>query len=304
MRRPAPADRVEVDHLPEVGDVGLNVVAPVHRVGALRVVVRDAQDPLEPSAEQPVGLALDPARHVGVGRAPVRGVVLEAAVGRRVVRRGDHDPVRPTAPAAVVLEDRVRDDRRRGGAVAGVDADVDAVGGQHLDDRLRGRLRQRVRVAAEEQRPVDPLCLAVAADRLADGQHVRLGERARERGAAVAGRPERHAVRRVRLLVVGLQQPADVDQVRLLRKRARARIDAHLPPISPGTVTGGRLSQPGRSCSPLPENVLSNQGTVAQANFHVMRFRFLTFSCTVARCPSALESKRRPHQAKRFADRR
>ena len=53
-----------------------------------------------------------------------------------------------------------------------------------------------MRVAAEEQRPVDPLLLAVAADRGADRDDVRLGEAAVERRAAVPGGAERHRRRR------------------------------------------------------------------------------------------------------------
>ena len=109
-----------------------------------------------PSLEQPVRLALDPAGHVGVGRPAVRRVVLEAAVAGRVVRRRDDDPVRGgrlrPAPAAVVGEDRVRDRRRRRVAAVGVDDDLDAVAGEHLDDRAERRLGQRVRVAAEVER--------------------------------------------------------------------------------------------------------------------------------------------------------
>ena len=40
--------------------------------------------------------------------------------------------------------------------------------------------------------------------------------------------PERDAVRRIRLLVIGREQTIDVDQVGLLGERARAGVDAHL----------------------------------------------------------------------------
>jgi hypothetical protein len=77
-----------------------------------------------------------------------------------------------------------------------------------------------VRVAAEEQRAVDPLRLAVAAHRLADREHVRLVERARGRGPAVTGGAERDELRRVRrvgpLVVVGGDEPVDVHERRLV----------------------------------------------------------------------------------------
>ena len=226
--QPGAADRVEVDHRAEVVDVGGDVVAATD-LGAL---VGHALDAVEPRLEQRVGLLLDAARDVGVGRAAVRRVVLEAAVAGRVVRRGDDDPVgRAAAAAAVVGQDRVRDHRRRRGAVVGVEHDVDPVRAQHLDDRARRRLGQRVRVAAEEQRPVDPLRGAVAADRLGDREHVRLVERARGRGAAVAGGPEADALGRLRrvgpLVVVGGEQRIDVDQGGGVRQLTGVRVDAH-----------------------------------------------------------------------------
>src|SRR3712207_9362225 len=74
------------------------------------------------------------------------------------------------------------------GAGVGVDHDVDAVGAEHLDDRARGRLGQRVRVAAQEQRAVDALRLPVAADRLRDRQDVRLVERSEEHTSELQSR--------------------------------------------------------------------------------------------------------------------
>ena len=69
-----------------------------------------------PPRDQLVGPLGDHARRVGVGRTAVRRVVLEAAVGRRVVRGRDHDAVGQTRAgrqvlAAVGAEDRVRDRR-------------------------------------------------------------------------------------------------------------------------------------------------------------------------------------------------
>ena len=58
--------------------------------------------------------------------------------------------------------------------------------------------RQRVRVDAEEQRPVDALGLAVVADRLRDREHVPFVEETVERRAAMARGAERHALCRHR----------------------------------------------------------------------------------------------------------
>jgi hypothetical protein len=123
-----------------------------------------------------------------------------------------------------MAEDRVRDHRGRRAAVGVVDDHLRAPAGQHLDDRAESRLRQGVRVAAEEQRPVDPLRLAVAADGLGDRDHVGLVEGARRRAAAVAGGAERDALLGDRgvgpLVVVGAQERVDVDQRRRIGKAA------------------------------------------------------------------------------------
>ena len=230
--QPGAPDRVEVDHRRQVVDVGGDVVAPLDR-GLLEGHAANAVQPL---VEQPVGLALDPARDVGVGRPAVRRVVLEAAVAGRVVRRRDDDPVRQRpGRVAVVGEDRVRDHRRRRREVVGVDHHVDPVRREDLDDRAEGRLGERVRVAAEEQRALDPLLLAIAADRRADRDHVRLGERAVQRRAAVPGRAERHRLGGL-ALVVGGDQLADIDQVGRLGQPARLLVDRHR------SVTMSRLS--------------------------------------------------------------
>jgi hypothetical protein len=157
-------------------------------------------------------------------------VVLEAAVLGRVVRRGDHDPVRRSAPAIpVVREDRVRDRRGRRETVACVDHHLDVVRAEHLEDRPERRLRERVGIPSEEKGAVDALGVAVAADRLRDRQHVRLIERAREGAPSMAGGPKGDALlgdgRIRRLVVVGVDQTVDVDQLRLVRQLSRPGAD-------------------------------------------------------------------------------
>src|SRR3546814_4108476 len=79
------------------------------------------------------------------------------------------------------------------------DPHLHAVGGQHFQRAVAGRLRQRVRVDAQEQRAVDALLLAVLADGLGDGQDVLLVEAAVERTAAMAGSAERQDRKSTRL---------------------------------------------------------------------------------------------------------
>src|SRR5439155_4861995 len=76
------ADRVYVDDVGQVLDVGVQVVVP------LRALQRPGQrrplHALEPLAQNLVGTLGDDTGRVGVGRSAVGRVVLEAAVARRV----------------------------------------------------------------------------------------------------------------------------------------------------------------------------------------------------------------------------
>ena len=108
-----------------------------------------------------VGTILDPLRHVGIGRTAIGRVVLEAAVLGRVVRGRDDDAVgEMLRAAAVVNEDRARDDRRRRHAVVALDDRLDVVGRQHLERGALGRPGQRVGVLAQVERTVGALACA------------------------------------------------------------------------------------------------------------------------------------------------
>ena len=110
----------------------------------------------------------------------------------------------------------MRDDRGGRVAVGGVHPHVHAVRDEDLQRGPERRLGQRVRIAADEQRPVRALTGAIAADRLGHRDDVRLVERAVERRAAMTGRPERDALGRVGRVrpdvVVRADQSVQVDQ--------------------------------------------------------------------------------------------
>ena len=91
----------------EVLHVGGDEVDLVRRRGADRLREGDAPDRAPGGAEQGVGAVLDRGGDVGVGRAAVGRVVLEPAVGRRVVRRGDDDAVGAAGPCAPRLWARI-----------------------------------------------------------------------------------------------------------------------------------------------------------------------------------------------------
>ncbi|CAB4906457.1 unannotated protein [freshwater metagenome] len=234
------ADRVEVDDRGEVVDVLAEEVVPAGRVGSERPGERRAVHPGQSLDEVGVGAVLHRPGDVAAGRAAVRRVVLEAAVAGRVVAGGDHDAVgQARGLAPVGPQDGVAD--RRGGrvAVGVVDQDGDVVGGEHLQCGDPGRLGQPVGVAADEQRPVVPLALAVLHDRLGGGQDVRLVERAVQAGPAVAAGAEHDLLVGVGRVgpgrVVGRDQVRDVDEVRRLGRGAGALV-AHGVILAPGAL--------------------------------------------------------------------
>ena len=161
--QPGAADRVEVDHGGEVVDVGGHVVAPGDR---RRPRTGRAGCSPQPSSSSALASSwIQPVTSVSAG-PPCGGLYLKPPSPG-----GLCDGV-TTMPSAVVappprLWVRIACEITGvgGRAVVGVDHDVDAVGGEHLDDRAERRPGQRVRVAAEEERPVDALLGAVACRR-------------------------------------------------------------------------------------------------------------------------------------------
>ena len=150
--------------------------------------------------DQLVGAGGDGGCGLAPGRAAGGGIVFDAAVAGRIVRRRDQDAVRLTRIRPVVGQDGVRNGRRGGEAVAGVDQHLDPIGDQHLQRRAEGRLGQGVGVATEKKRAVDALGCAVFGDRLGDGQDVRLIESAVQAGAPVARGAEDDPLLRICLL--------------------------------------------------------------------------------------------------------
>ena len=224
------ADQRKVDDVAEVGDVRAEVVVPVRRRRAQRLRAGKSPDAGERGLEKGVGRSLDPARDIGARGTTVGGVVLEAAVSRRVVRRRHDDAVgQPRGAAAVVGEDGVRHGRRRREFVVHRQHHFHAVGGQHFECAGRRRARERVGIDAEKERPVDALLQPIAADRLRDREHVPFIEGDLERRAAVAGRAEGNALRCERgignLGVVSRDELRHVDERGLRSRLAGERAD-------------------------------------------------------------------------------
>ena len=108
------ANGVHVDDILQIANVGQDKIFLVRGRGLDGFFERHALHPYISRAQQFVGAILNPARHVGIGRAAVGRVVLEASVLRRIVRGRNDDAVGEVIlAAAVVNQNGSRDDRRR-----------------------------------------------------------------------------------------------------------------------------------------------------------------------------------------------
>ncbi len=142
--------------------------------------------PRSPALSSSLAFFLDPGGDGAVRGTSVRGVVLEAAVGRGIVRRSHDDAVgKVSSPAAVPAQNGVGDHGSRRIFVPFGKHDLDLVGRENLKSGRAGRNRQGVGVDAQVERPIDALTAAVLADRLGDGQDVVFVEGAVKRRTAV-----------------------------------------------------------------------------------------------------------------------
>lgn len=151
--------------------------------GALESIAkRHPFHPGQTGFQNGVGPVFHPLGDLTLGGATVGGVVLEAAIFRRIVGRGDHHTVRQghwlAGPflARVVAQDGVRDDRRRREAHTSLNASLDAVGRQHFHRTGKGGFRQGMSIHADKQRARDAGLLAILHQRLGYRQDVRFGK--------------------------------------------------------------------------------------------------------------------------------
>jgi hypothetical protein len=171
------SDRVHVNDVSEVVDIRQDEVFFVRAARPDGIRERQALHPDIAAPQQFVGSVLNPLRHIGVGRATIGRVVLEATILRRVVRWRDDDAVRELFLAAAIMnEDSPRDDRRGRHAVTALDDCLHIVGGQHFERGALGRAGKRVSVLAHVEWAVGALASPIVADGLSNGQDVRFGE--------------------------------------------------------------------------------------------------------------------------------
>ncbi len=130
----------------------------------------------------------------------------------------------------------MRDGGRRGVAIAFIDPDVHAPLDQDAQCRPGRRLRERVRVAPEEEWAAIAALDAVAVDRFGRREDVGLIEGVPERRAAVTGGPERDSLGGVRrvgaAIVVSPDERVDVDERGRVRGLSRAFVEHHLGMMS------------------------------------------------------------------------
>ena len=117
----------------------------------------------------------------------MRRIVFEAAVFGRIVRRSDNDAVGQSHFSVPIEIENGAGNRGSGRVLAiGSNADVNFVGRQHLERGGEGGLGKRMRIDAQEERPIDSLLLAIRANSLCHRENMPLIESAMERRAAMA----------------------------------------------------------------------------------------------------------------------
>src|SRR5215831_11577670 len=83
-REPRSADRIYVDYVLEIAHIGQDEIFLMGRGGVERCFVAHTLYARVDASEQRVCPLLNPMGHVGIGWAAVRGIVLDAAVLRRI----------------------------------------------------------------------------------------------------------------------------------------------------------------------------------------------------------------------------
>ena len=131
-----------------------------------------------PPRKQFVGAILNRVRDISVGRTAICQVIFEAAVSRRIVRGSDDNAIGKALRATLVVrKDGARNDRRRREAVVALNESLHAVRSEHLERNAFSGTGQGVGVFAHEEGTRYLLVAPILADRLRDGEDVRLGER-------------------------------------------------------------------------------------------------------------------------------
>ena len=185
------ANDLHVDYIAKVARVGVEVVVPMGCGRPKRLLERNSVNAPQATFEKLVRLHLDPVSDDWTRRPADWGIVLEAAVMGRIMRRRDHDAIGKTCfPPTVVRQNRVGNGRGRGIFIPGRDHDFHPVCRQHLKRAGKSWHGEGMRVHAEEQWAVDLLLRPVQANGLTYGQDMPLVESLFECGTTVPGGAE------------------------------------------------------------------------------------------------------------------
>ena len=135
------AQRVDrhIDDIRQPFNKRLYQVLLFHVAGSQRGVERNTLHALQTGGQQFIRAVLHHFSHVGIGRAAVWRVVLNTAIFRRVVRRGDNDTIRQRAAFFVMHQNRVGNRRRRGETVVFLNDHINTVRRQHFQHGNEGR---------------------------------------------------------------------------------------------------------------------------------------------------------------------
>ena len=211
------ADGVHVQHRAERFDVGPDVVVLVGGRGAQGGFVGHPPQAVAVGMQELIRAMLNPVGDIRVRRTAVRRIVFQPAVGRRVVGGRDANPIRqPVFAATVILQDREGKSGRGRESVIGLDENLDAVGREDFQGGALGGRGESMGVLRHEHRPRRAVGAPVVADRLGDGEDVRLGEGAIKRRAAMPAGAEADELIRVgevrgALVVVAFER-GDINQ--------------------------------------------------------------------------------------------
>src|ERR1700722_9069937 len=214
---PRTADDLHFNYVAKIGELGGEIVWLVRCRGTQSLLMGSSFHAGEAGFEQLIRLGLDPIGGDLVRRTAIGGIIFEATVMRRIMRRGDDNSVRePDFPAAIVSQDRVRNHRRRSVFFLFCKHHLDAICRQHLERGRAGRNGKRMSVDAEIQWTVSILLLAIQTDGLGDGENVPFVESPLEGRPTVPRSDKGHALGRHGSLgdigVAGGDEPRHIDE--------------------------------------------------------------------------------------------
>ncbi|MNG85519.1 hypothetical protein D3C79_442790 [compost metagenome] len=174
-----------INHVHQPFHIRLHQILRVQMTAVPGFVQRLALNAFQLLRQQFVGAFFNHRGQVGVGRAAVGRVILDAAVFRRVMRRGNDDAVGLCPTVAVVAQNSMRYRRGWRKAVIFLHDHIYAVGGQDFQHGNKGRLRQRVGVFTDVTRAGNPLLATHFGNRLSDSEDMGFIEAVAQGAAAM-----------------------------------------------------------------------------------------------------------------------